>query len=219
MLRKFMFIDAESLEDYYLSIFDNTDVNNIKKFNELYKYLKENNAIKGFKENIEEFKVGDIIEMNITVKIPEMYMQIRQFSKIAPFFGHAQNLGLWKIESEEDMNTLEGIKGVSNLIDNQNIPIIGECIKNNKKLKIVTHINDIFLKVNLKEFEGEVTIMGKVKSVLKTGKGLDVYNFIPEIEKLIINREERRKFKKENTEFIDRVSGPALEIYTLAIYR
>ena len=40
MLRKFMFIDTESLEDYYLSISDKADVNNIKKFNELYKYLE-----------------------------------------------------------------------------------------------------------------------------------------------------------------------------------
>ena len=86
MLRKFMFIDTESLEDYYLSISDKADVNNIKKFNELYKYLEENNLIKDLKENIEELNVGDIIEMNITVKIPKMYMQINQFSKIAPFF-------------------------------------------------------------------------------------------------------------------------------------
>ena len=49
MLRKFMFIDTESLEDYYLSISDKTDVNNIKKFNELYKYLEENNLIKDLK--------------------------------------------------------------------------------------------------------------------------------------------------------------------------
>lgn len=217
MHRKFMFIDTESLEDYYLSISDKADVNNIKKFNELYKYLEENNLIKDLKENIEELNVGDIIEMNITVKIPKMYMQINQFSKIAPFFGHAQNLGIWKMKSETDIKILEEMKGVSNLIKDQNIPIIGE--SNNKKLKIVTDINNKFLKVGLKEFEGEITIIGKVKSIIKKGKGIDVYNLMPEMDKIIPNRGQRRKLKKENPDLIEHVSGPALEIYTLAMYR
>lgn len=217
MLRKFMFLDTESLEDYYLSISDNEDINDIKKFNELYKYLEDNNLIKDIEENIEELKVGDIIEMNIKVKIPKMYMQINQFSNIAPFFGQAHNLGILKMKSERDMRTLEEMKGVSNLIKDKNVPVIGE--SNNKKLKIITDINNIFLKVALNEFEGETTIIGKVKSIIKKGEGRDIYNLMPEIDKIIPNRQERRKFKKENPDLIENVSGPALEIYTLAMYR
>ena len=109
------------------------------------------------------------------------------------------------------------MKWVSNLIKDQNIPIIGE--SNNKKLKIVTDINNKFLKVGLKEFEGEITIIGKVKSIIKKGKGIDVYNLMPEMDKIIPNRGQRRKLKKENPDLIEHVSGPALEIYTLAMYR
>ena len=107
-------------------------------------------------------------------------MQINQFSNIAPFFGQAHNLGILKMKSERDMRTLEEMKGVSNLIKDKNVPVIGE--SNNKKLKIITDINNIFLKVALNEFEGETTIIGKVKSIIKKGEGRDIYNLMPEIE-------------------------------------
>lgn len=93
MLRKFMFLDTESLEDYYLSISDNKDINNIKKFNELYKYLEENNIIKGLEINEDKIKVGDIIEINIEIRIPKLYMQIRQVEKMAPFFWMCSRYG------------------------------------------------------------------------------------------------------------------------------
>lgn len=219
MLRKFMFIDTESLSDYYLSISDNQDINDIRKFNELYKYLEENDIIRSFQENVDEFKVGDIIEINIDIKVPKMYMQIKQVEKVAPIVGHAQSLGLLSMKSMEEVKMLEGIKGINGLVKDQEVPIIGETLNNSNKLKIVTHFDDKFLKVNLREIEGEVTIIGKIKSVVKKGKVIDVYNMMPEIDKIMPNREERRKFKKENNDFIERVSGPALEIYTLAIYR
>ena len=58
-----------------------------------------------------------------------------------------------------------------------------------------------------------------MKSIIKKGKGIDVYNLMPEMDKIIPNRGQRRNLKKENPDLIEHVSGPALEIYTLAMYR
>ncbi|MCC5422123.1 hypothetical protein LMS41_13845 [Clostridium perfringens] len=55
--------------------------------------------------------------------------------------------------------------------------------------------------------------------MINSDNGIDVYNIMPEIEKIIPNRENRRDFKKQNKEFVEYVPGPAIEIYTLAIYR
>lgn len=205
MLRKFMFLDTESLEDYYLSISDNKDINNIKKFNELYKYLEENNIIKGLEINEDKIKVGDIIEINIEIRIPKLYMQIRQVEKMAPFFGCAQDMGILQMSSMEDIKILKQLKGLSGLFNGQDIPIIGENVDKNNNLKIITNICERFLKVDLKEIEGEVKIIGKVKSVINSDNGIDVYNIMPEIEKIIPNRENRRDFKKQNKEFVEYV--------------
>ncbi|MBS6184823.1 MAG: hypothetical protein E7E64_00265 [Clostridium celatum] len=219
MLRKFIFLDTETLEDYYLSIDDNEQENNIKKFNKLYKYLEENNIKKDINDAIENFKIGDIIETTINVKVPTLYKQIKQAKQITPIISCVQELGMFSMKSMEDIRAFQGVKEISRLIKDEDIPIIGSYIEKNNKIKIITYINDKFLKGDLNEIEGEVKIVGKIKSVIGKGKGIDIYSMLPEMKDIIYNREQRRKLKNENKDIVGHIVGPAIEIYTLAIYR
>lgn len=220
MLRRFLFLDNDTIEDYYSSISEekSDNVNNINKFNKIYDYLNQNKEIKNefiLEDVAGKLNIGDIIQFNANIEVPLIYMQIKQIVNIIPNIEVAQRLGLLEMKTIEDINILNGIRGIEGIIQNQDIPIICEGVGKNEGIKLVSYLDDKSCRADLKNLTGRATILGKIKSIINKNKSIEVYNLLPEIQKFISNHE----FVEEKSDFKEKIIGPALEIYVLAIYR
>lgn len=218
ILRKFKFLDSDSLDDYLAVFKENFEnLRDVKKFEELYSELNKNSMINILdgKENldVESLKVSGIIELKVKIDVPKIYMQCSQLESIMPTIEIVQSSGLLNFKSKNDIMALKGVNGLKEIVEKQPIPII--CI--NPHLKLISTLNRRYLKGNLSDLKGYATIIGKIQNIIPKGKGKEVFSLIPSIEEFF-NREDIRRVRKENKEFIYSIKGPALEILTLGIY-
>ncbi len=201
-------------------------ITDVSKFQRLYELMEDNNLVQyldAFDEEIwNDIKRGEIIEVPVKAKVPNTFKLLQEAESITPFVELFRTLRDEDFLKKEDTDTLNGIKAISELSKNQDIPLILE-IENTPGYSLITRLSPNFIRCELEQLQGEVTIIGKVSRIVPKGKKEEIFSLIPNFDGIYgkMNRDQKRKFNKDksNKNISDSVKGPAFILDPLAIYK
>lgn len=221
----FKFLSAEVGKNSDREVKEEIILTDSARFNELLDLMVENGDIKYlsefnkemWNETWENVYKRDIIEAEVSIEISQLYEKTNAISKLKSDIELFKNLTRESI-TRAGINKKE-FESVASLIERnagQEIPLIckSDVYEN---YKFIVYLPKRFLKVNPNELDGEATLIGKVKNIMKENEKLKIYSMFPEYEK-IMNRETKRKNKRQK-EVEEHVEGPLMIIEALAIYR
>lgn len=185
------------------------------KFNDLYELMDSNKDIKHleFMEKTvwDSIRRGNIVEVDVSVRIPDLYNSKGALEDLLPLFN--------ALNSESDPKQKEMMAGIISLMSlgtNDTIPLICEA-ESNEKYKFVIELPKAFLRVNTENLNGEMTILGKVQKIFPENTEVEVFNMFSSLKPLM--KMSKQKVSEEMEQFIEKITGPALRIIPLAIYR
>jgi hypothetical protein len=191
------------------------------KFDELYKLMELQGDIQYLdcfdKEIWETIKRREILEIEVSVKVPELYKTMSAIGDIMPLMGALEQImGKDMFKNEEEKNVVTGVMSMVNLENSESIPLICES-ESTKGYKFIVELQKSFLRMDVTNLNGEMTLFGKVQKIVPEGVEVEVYNMFSNFKALM---EIGNKNSDTNTEqFTEKVTGPAMKIIPLAIYR
>ncbi|MBM3181455.1 MAG: hypothetical protein FJZ86_14025 [Chloroflexi bacterium] len=194
------------------------------QFQKLYEVLDSQEEIKHlglFDEQFwNEIKKGDILEVEANMRTSSLFLQIEQIQGFSSLASLVQKFGT--VMSDSDLNLLSGIGDLGRIIQSKAIPLIFQ-VESISKYHFPVELNRDFIAGNASDFQGEAYVFGKVQKILKKGEKIDVFSLIPDLESLQLNRQQRLALKsnknKSKMKMSESVSGPAIVINPLAVYR
>ncbi len=194
------------------------------QFQRLYEALETQQQIKYmglFDEQYwNEIRKGDILEVEANIRTPSLFLQIEQIQGVSSLASLVQKFGT--VMSDSDLNMLSGIGDLGRIIQSKAIPLIFQ-VQSIGKYQFTAELNREFVTGNASDFQGEAYVFGKVQKVLEKGEKVDVFSLLPDLESLQLSRQQRLALKsnknKSKMKIVETVSGPAIVINPLAVYR
>lgn len=194
------------------------------QFQKLYEALDSQEEIKHlglFDEQYwNEIGKGDILEVEANIRTPLLFSQIEQIQGFSSLMDLAQKFGT--AIPENDLNILSGIGDLGNIIQSKPIPLLFQ-VQSLTKYQFAAELNRGFVIGSTSDFQGEAYVFGKAQKILKKGEKVDVFSLLPDLDSLQLNRQQRQALKsnknKSKIKMTESVSGPAIVITPLAVYR
>lgn len=191
------------------------------KFDELFKLMDSQSDIQyldSFDDKIwNQIKRREILEIEVTAKVPELYKSMNAVSKLIPQMGALEQImGQNLFNNEEEKNMINCIMSFINIGNNDTIPLICES-ESTEGYKFFVELPKSFLRMDESRLNGEMTLFGKVQKIIPVGNEVEVYNMFSSLKTLI----ELGNADTETTveQFTEKVSGPLMKIIPIAIYR
>ncbi len=193
------------------------------KFDELYKLMDEKRDIQYLdsfdKEIWMQIKRREIIEVEVTVRVPELYKTMNAVGEIMPLVGaFEQVMGQNLFKDEDEKNMINGIMAVLNMSNSEMIPLICES-GSTDGLKFIVELPKSFLRMDAINLNGEMTLFGKVQKIFPDESEIEVYNMFSSLKTLIDFEKNNNNSNTETEQYTEKVKGPAMKIIPLAIYR
>ncbi|PWK15971.1 hypothetical protein C7459_102217 [Tumebacillus permanentifrigoris] len=194
------------------------------KFQRLYTLMEQKSLIHQLDDmNNDDYigiKRGSIIEAQVSINLPDIIKVIEGLGNMTPYFDLLGDES--PIQTDKDKELFGKIVGLGEINKNNDFSVIMKSVLE-KNRKLITNLKRSNLLQELRDLQGECTILGKVQSILPKGKTHEVNFLASEIKELleIGNRQQRRQKPKNNVpnEIMEVVKGPALLLIPLAIYR
>lgn len=109
-----------------------------------------------------------------------------------------------------------GVMSMMNLENNETIPLICES-ESTEGYKFIVELSKSFLRMDVTNLNGEMTLFGKAQKIIPEGVEVEVYNMFSSLKTLMeIGNQDGNT---DTEQFIEKVTGPAMKIIPLAIYR
>jgi hypothetical protein len=194
------------------------------KFDELFKIMEEKDDFQyldAFDREIwDSIRKREILEVEVLVKLPELYKMMNAVEDIIPFLDIMEQMGE---EIFSDSNEEEMIKGFLKMIGNSDtdtIPVVCE-LESNSEYKFIFELSKEFLRMDISKLDGEMTLFGKVQKIIKEDQELEVYNMFSNFKSLIemASKTNEKNKSADMDDFIEKVKGPAMKIIPIALYR
>lgn len=191
------------------------------KFDDLYKLMESQGDIQYLdcfdKEIWESIKRREILEIEVSVKIPELYKTMSAVDDIMPIMGALEQvMGQDMFKDEEERKMMTSFMSMMNLGNSETIPLICES-ESTEGYKFIVELPKSYLRMDATNLNGEMTLFGKVQKIIPEDAEVEVYNMFSSLKSLM---ELGNKSGDTDTEqFTEKVTGPAMKIIPLAIYR
>lgn len=194
-------------------------VTDAAKFDELYKLMESQGDIQYLdcfdNEIWNSIKRREILEIEVLVKIPDLYKTMNAIGDLMPLMGVLEQvMGKDMFKNEEEKNMVTGIMSMVNLENNQTIPLVCES-ESTEGYKFIVELSKEFLRMDVTNLNGEMTLFGKVQKIIPDGIEIEVYNMFSGLKALMEIGNQNNNIEQ----FIEKVTGPAMKITPLAIYR
>jgi hypothetical protein len=220
------FFEGERESNKDVGIVKKVALTDASKFQKLYEILEKKEMIQFLEvfDSIiwDSIKKNEILEVPSIIKVPDMYKAMNAVGNITPFIGLIKAFGKSDLIDEQTIDAINGIKSISDLNEDRDIPVILELVTT-KKYVFTTKLKPDYLKCDINKLEGEINIIGKVQKIIPSGVTHEVFSMVSGLDSLMSmqNREERRKYEKSKTDtnISDLVKGPAIVLIPLAIFR
>lgn len=197
------------------------------KFNELYDFMESEEDVRYFDDiddkSWETIKRRDMIEVEVSVKVSELYSTMTALNEIKPMFDTLEQFsGQSVFKNNKEKESIDSFMSMMDAISTETIPLICTS-ESNEKYKFIAELPKAYLKTELQNLDGEMTLLGKVQKIIPEDKEVEVYNMFSNLKALMdlgnkdLSIEEISANQKED--FIETVNGPAIKIVPLAIYR
>jgi len=187
-------LDSQSMVQY-LEVFDSTIWNSLKR--------------------------NEILEVPGIIQVSKMYNTVNSIGNISPLMDLMQAFGKSDLMDSKTTEAMKGIKAVSELDIDKEIPVIID-LEGNKNYNFTASLSPEYIKGDISKLEGNVTIVGKIQKIIAKGERHEVFSMVKGIDTLVKsqNREQRRKYQdSKNDNVSDFIQGPAIVITPLAIFR
>ena len=111
---------------------------------------------------------------------------------------------------------ITGVMSMMNLENSETIPLICES-ESTEGYKFIVELPKSFLRMDATNLNGEMTLFGKVQKIVPEGVEVEVYNMFSSLRALMEIGNQNGNTDTE--QFKEKVTGPAMKIIPLAIYR
>ncbi|MCK4392663.1 hypothetical protein KAX17_07120 [Candidatus Bipolaricaulota bacterium] len=116
---------------------------------------------------------------------------------------------------------IDGIRLLEKTQSSRGIPCLFSVVGHSDR-KLIALLSPQWLRVETRDFVGELFLYTKVQRKLLEGETFDLFNPLEDLQRIPLNREQRRKLKTDTQmpeELRDAVEGPALVVTPIAVYR
>jgi hypothetical protein len=156
-----------------------------------------------------------VVECEVDLKLSTLKTNasaIRSFRSLSDIVSKATGQELAPAGMREQVDAYSEL---ADLNDGKGLPVVMRVI-GTPKYSFVAHLLPEFLRVSEEQLVGEVVVFAKVRRQLQTGETFDLG---PPLGQLAVNREQRRRMKKNLTAVQQTVRPPSAVVTTVAIYR
>ena len=190
------------------------------KFNELYEFMDSKRDIKYFDyiddESWKNIKRRDMLEVEVSVKVSELYSTMAAFGEIKPMLSPLEQMtGKKLFKDDKEKNDIENVMSLMGSMDTDTIPLICES-ESSENYKFIVELPKSYLRTDLKNLNGEMTLLGKVQKIIPKNEKAEVYNMLSSF-KALMDIGNKNISGKES--FVESITGPVIKIVPLAIYR
>jgi len=194
------------------------------KFQRLYEILNIKNGIQYYENMTPEkwntIERNCILECLVKITFSKLESIVEAAEQMLPFTEMVKQFSNDSIIDDKSLVAIEGLKELGKLNRKNGIPCICS-FTNNPEYKIISYLNPEFLKVSKGQMIGELNLFCKVQRKLEDNEKIELFNIVPSVGELNLNREQKRKLKKDlklPSEFKDTVKSPAVLVIPIAIY-
>lgn len=192
------------------------------KFQKLYDLMAKNTMLRCIDEINEkiwrEIHRSDIIEIDVNIEIAKSFNNFKGVKDAVPMLDLLQTMGAINSNNPNDIKAIQAISKLCKMVNTNKVPII---CKNttSEEYKFYGALQQDYLKNDISELEGNVTIIGKVQKILEKDVSDEIYNPLSNYKELIeLGKKENAKDNKAMENIIENVYGPAIKLIPLAIY-
>lgn len=194
------------------------------KFQKLYEILEKQDMFKFLdlfdQQSWDLIRRGDLLEIEAKVRLPYFFSVMQVFDNVSPLINimDQDGLNLPNVKRDE----IDGLTAISEYFSNKSLPVMFEALLT-PGYSFFSNLQRRYLKCQVSEIEGEVTIFGKVQRVFRKGEKAEVFNIFPAISPMLpkMNREQAKKIQQSlcQDKLAEYVKGPAIAMSILSIYR
>ena len=200
-----------------------TDTGNFQKLYDLIDDKSLLQYLEDFDNEIwNDIKRNEIVEMPGILSVTNLFNTLNQVGSISPLIDIMNVFGDSDLVDEKSMTTINGLKAVSEMNNDKEIPVILK-LEFSDKYSFAAKLQPEYIRGNMEKLDGEVTMLGKVQKVISHDQEYELFSLTSGIDSLMKHqsRDQRRKYEKNNTDnnVSDKISGPAIILIPLAIYR
>lgn len=196
------------------------------KFQNLYNLLFENDSFQYFetmdKETWSALKRNSIVEAVVNLRFSKLSQMFEIVDSISQYGDIVEKVSGQSVIDNQAIEAISGFKMLSALEKNKGIPCVMPFIMNNE-YKLIATLQTEFMRSTKESMSGELTVFGKITRILGEKDKFELVELIPGLDKIPMNREQKRKMPKKNImsppELKDTIKGPAAIISPLAIYK
>lgn len=190
------------------------------KFNELYELMNSKGDIQyldAFDEEIwNSIKRREILEIEVSVKIPELYKTMSAIEDAMPLIGLLEKSGQSLFKNDKEKAMMTGLMSMMNLENGGTIPLICES-ESTEGYKFIVELSKSYLRMDPINLNGEMTLLGKVQKIIPKNVEVEVFNMFPGLKPLMKLGDQNKNTSMEK--LMEKITGPAMIIIPLAIYR
>ena len=196
------------------------------KFQQLYELMEQDGLftyLDSFdRETWDSVGRGDIVEAEITLRVPEAFTLSQVMNDLSPFLDLMELIGEDPFADPETRMAFEGFGKLAQWMENKPVPIVGESL-GTPGYKFACMLPRKYLRCALTDLQGEATLFGKVKRIIREGSKYDLFSLFPAIGSSLpsLSKQQQIKVQKELAEkgLAEVVHGPAFLVTPLAIYQ
>jgi hypothetical protein len=116
----------------------------------------------------------------------------------------------------------EGISGFAKMMEKSPVPVLFEAIST-PKYKFVTNLSRQYIRCQISELQGEITIFGKVQRIIKLGERIEAFSLFPVLSTSLttMNISQKKQLQQDMAKkgLAEIVKGPAMVLSPVAFYR
>lgn len=200
-----------------------TDAGNFQKLYDLINNEDLLQYLEVFDEEIwNDIKRNEIVEVAGNLSVANLFNMLNQVSNMSPLIEIMKAFGDPGLVDDKSMTAINGMKAFSEMNNDKEIPVVLR-LEFSSKYKFTAKLQPEYIRGNMEKLDGEVIMIGKVHKIIPRGQDYEMFSLTPEIDSLMKqqSRTQRRKHEKKKTirNVSDKISGPAMVLIPLAIYR
>ena len=200
------------------------------QFEQLHKYLDSQGApgqgiqqLDAFDEQIwNQLQRGEILEVEATIQVPQSFLITQTGQALSQFMELGEALGKDPTADPQLAEAAKAFKSFSKMAEDKPIPLLFETTST-PEFKFLTELPKQFLRCDLSDLQGEATIFGKVRRIIRKGEQRNVFSTFPAFTGLLpnLNPNQMQQAQRQLAEqgLADTIEGPAIILTTVAVYQ
>ncbi len=196
-------------------------VTDAAKFQRLYELIAEDHIqyLDAFDDAIwQQIRRGELLELQCTIKIPEFLKLTQIVDAVAPMMDIVKLVDPSIVGAKAEA-AIKAFGGLSKVLSDKPVPLLFEPAST-PGYHFVADLRRQFLRCELSELQGEVTVLGKVLRVLGKNQTHEAFSLMPvSIPNMDLKTQKQLQRDLKSKKMSETIRGPGAIIAAVAVYR